>query len=523
MTQPTLKEPDSETILGATVNNGASDHGDHKEDDERDHAHPLDWKEIAKVLFVAAAAAAMWFVGRSTNPYIMVIGVICTIVGGFPIFHEAYENIVQRRMTMELSMAIAIVAALAIREIFTALVITLFVLVAEILEGLTVGRGRKAIRHLVGLLPTTATVRRNESWQDVETTEIAAGEIVLVKPGARIPVDGVVVGGHSFVDQATITGESMPAEKSNGTSVYAGTINQSGALEIRVDRMGRDTTFGKIIDAVERAEKARAPIQGSADRLAGYFVYFALGAAALTFLITHNMRSTISVVIVAGACGIAAGTPLAILGGIGRSAQLGSIIKGGLYLESLATVDTVLLDKTGTLTYGTPDVADVRPVAGVPVASLLQAAVTAESRSEHPMAKAILKKASDLGISGEEPEKFEYTPGKGIVAVRRGVEVIVGNRLFLEGHRIALPTNTVSQTESEIFVAQEGKFLGTLVVADTLRPEATKAIADLKSMGLRTVLLTGDSKAVAEDIGGKLGVDEIAAELLPDGTLAFVR
>ena len=491
-------------------------------EDGHEHEHALNWREINRVLFVAAAATAIWFLGGARNPYITGIGVICTLVGGFPIFHEAYENIVQRRMAMELSMAIAIVAALAIREIFTALVITLFVLVAEILEGLTVSRGRTAIRHLVGLLPTTATVRRNESWQEVETKEIAVGDIVLVKPGARIPVDGVVAGGHSFVDQATITGESMPAEKTNGSSVYAGTINQSGALEIRVDRMGRDTTFGKIIDAVERAEKSRAPIQGIADRLAGYLVYFALGAAVLTFLITHNVRSTISVVIVAGACGIAAGTPLAILGGIGRSAQLGSIIKGGLYLEALANIDTILLDKTGTLTYGTPEVVDVRPANGVPAASLLQAAMTAESRSEHPVAKAILTKASEMGISSEEPEKFDYTPGKGIVAICRGMEIIVGSRLFLEGHRIVLPTNRVSQTDSEIFVAQEGKFLGTLVVADTLRPEATKAIHDLKLMGFKTVLLTGDSKAVADDIGGKLGVDEIAAELLPEDKLAFI-
>jgi len=515
MTQAELKKntDEAEEVLSAN-------HDDH--DEGHEHEHALNWREIYRVLFVAAAAAAIWFLGGARNPYITAIGVICTLVGGFPIFYEAYENIVQRRMTMELSMAIAIVAALAIREIFTALVITLFVLVAEILEGLTVGRGRTAIRHLVGLLPTTATVRRNESWHDVETKEIAVGEIVLVKPGTRIPVDGVVTGGHSFVDQATITGESMPAEKSDGTLVYAGTINQSGALEIQVDRMGRDTTFGKIIDAVERAEKSRAPIQGIADRLAGYLVYLALGAAALTFLITHNVRSTISVVIVAGACGIAAGTPLAILGGIGRSAQLGSIIKGGLYLEALATIDTVLLDKTGTLTYGTPEVVEIHPVEGIPVTSLLQAALTAESRSEHPVAKAILKKASNMGISGEEPDKFDYTPGKGIVAVRQGIEIIVGNRLFLEGHRIALPTNTVSRTDSEIFVAQEGKFLGTLVVADTLRPEATKAIQDLKSMGLKTVLLTGDSKAVADDIGGKLGVDEIAAELLPEDKLAFV-
>jgi heavy metal translocating P-type ATPase len=520
MTQTELKQAEAVRDADRAEKLRSSDHDGHE--DGHEHEHALNWREISRVLFVAAAAAGIWFLGGARNPYVTGIGVICTLVGGFPIFHEAYENIVQRRMTMELSMAIAIVAALAIREIFTALVITLFVLVAEILEGLTVGRGRTAIRHLVGLLPTTAIVRRNETWREVETKEIAIGEIVLVKPGARIPVDGVVAGGHSFVDQATITGESMPAEKGKGASVYAGTINQSGALEIRVDRMGRDTTFGKIIDAVERAEKSRAPIQGIADRLAGYLVYFALGAAALTFLITHNMRSTISVVIVAGACGIAAGTPLAILGGIGRSAQLGSIIKGGLYLEALAAIDTILLDKTGTLTYGTPEVADVRPVEGVPVASLLQAAVTAESRSEHPVAKAILKKASNLGISGEEPEKFDYTPGKGIVAVCRDMEVIVGNRLFLEGHRIALPTNAASKTDSEIFVAQEGKFLGTLIVADMLRPEATKAIQDLKSMGLKTVLLTGDSKVVSEDIGRKLGVDEIAAELLPEDKLAFV-
>jgi len=520
MSNSNQEDSDSERLLGMNGNNVPSDHADDVGD--HDHGHALNWREISRVLFVTAAAGAIWFLRGASNPYITAIGVACTLVGGFPIFHEAYENIVQRRMTMELSMAIAIVAALAIREIFTALVITLFVLVAEILEGLTVGRGRTAIRHLVGLLPTTATVRRNNSWQEVETDEIAVGEIVLVKPGARIPVDGFVVGGHSFVDQATITGESMPAEKSAGASVYAGTINQSGALEIHVDRMGRDTTFGKIIDAVERAEKSRAPIQGIADRLAGYLVYFALGAAALTFLITHNVRSTISVVIVAGACGIAAGTPLAILGAIGRSAQLGSIIKGGLYLESLANIDTILLDKTGTLTYGTPEVVEVNPSDNIPVHSLLQAAATAESRSEHPVGNAILTKASSMGISGEEPESFEYTPGKGVVATRHGIEIIVGNRLFLRGHRIGLPTSTVLHSESEIFLAREGKFLGSLVIADMLRPEATKAIQDLKAMGLKTVLLTGDSKTVANDIGRKLGVDEIAAELLPEDKLEFV-
>src|ERR1700680_3320193 len=211
MTQAELKQAEAQKYVAAEKRSLSSDHDGHEDDHE--HGHALNWPDINRVLFVAAAAGAIWFFGGARNPYITSIGVICAIIGGFPIFHEAYENIVQRRMTMELSMAIAIVAALAIREIFTALVITLFVLVAKILEGLTVGRGRTAIRHLVGLLPTTATVRRNESWQDVETKEIVVGEIVLVKPGTRIPVDGVVTGGHSFVAQRQITGESMPVEK----------------------------------------------------------------------------------------------------------------------------------------------------------------------------------------------------------------------------------------------------------------------------------------------------------------------
>ncbi|MGB4785181.1 MAG: HAD-IC family P-type ATPase, partial [Candidatus Acidiferrum sp.] len=332
------------------------------EAESAEHEHGLDWREIVRIVFVASAAASFWFAGVHLSLPLVLAGVICALAGGYPIFHEAIENILERRMTMELSMAIAILAALAIREVFTALVITLFVLVAEVLEGLTVGRGRRAIRHLIELLPSTATVSERGGWREVGVQKVVVGDLVLIKPGSRIPVDGSVVGGHSFVDQAAITGESMPVEKNPGKQVFAGTINQSGALEVRVERLGRDTTFGKIIQAVEQAEQSRAPIQRIADRLAGYLVYFAFGAAILTFIVTHNIRSTISVIIVAGACGIAAGTPLAILGAIGRAAQQGAIIKGGLYLEKLAEVDTILLDKTGTLTFGTPELLDVHPV-----------------------------------------------------------------------------------------------------------------------------------------------------------------
>ena len=228
-------------------------------------------------------------------------------------------------------------------QFFTALIITLFVLVAEVLEGLTVGRGRKAIRDLLEFLPREVSVRRAGAIRAVSADELCIGDAILVAPGGRIPLDGTVLSGHSFVDESRITGESMPNEKVAESRVFAGSINQSGALEIRAERIGRNTSYGKIIEAVERAERSRAPVQRLADRLAGYLVYFALGAAALTYLITRDIVSTISVIIVAGACGIAAGTPLAILGGIGRCARLGAIVKGGVHMETLGRVDLVVI------------------------------------------------------------------------------------------------------------------------------------------------------------------------------------
>ncbi|MGA8622426.1 MAG: HAD-IC family P-type ATPase [Candidatus Sulfotelmatobacter sp.] len=380
--------------------------------EREEHGQGVEWAELLRIGFVALAAAAVWFRLWEPFPHISVIGIAATLIGGYPIFKEAFENIVERKMTMELSMTIALLSALAIGEFFTALVITGFVLAAEVLEGLTVGRGRKAIQSLLDFLPRTVAVRRNGQVIEVSSDQVRVGETVIVKPGGHIPVDGVVSGGRSFVEQAAITGEAMPVEKTAGNAVYAGTINQSGALEVTAQKLGRDTTFGRIIEAVERAEKSRAPIQKTADRLAGYLVYFALGAAVLTFIITHNVRSTISVVIVAGACGIAAGTPLAILGAIGRAAHQGAIIKGGLYLEALAAVDTVLLDKTGTLTFGTPQIREVVSANGFGEQQIIAAASIAERKSEHPLAKAVVARAMELGVPLVEPDEFSYTPGK---------------------------------------------------------------------------------------------------------------
>ena len=509
---PTLVEQaQSETIASAA------------EAHERDHV--LSWLEAIRIIGVAMAAAAVWFHLWQPLPGASLIGILGVLIGGWPIFKEAAENAAVRRMTMELSMSIAIIAAAGISQFFTALIITLFVLVAEVLERMTVSCGRRAIRDLMDFVPRSVTVRDASGIREASTDELRVGDSVLVNPGGLVPIDGTVISGHSFLDQARITGESMSVEKLPGSVVYAGTINQSGALEIRVERIGRDTSYGRIIEAVEHAERSRAPVQQLADHLAGYLVYFALAAAAITFIITRDARSTISVIIVAGACGIAAGTPLAILGGIGRSARLGAIIKGGLYLETLGRVNTVVLDKTGTLTFGRTEVRAVVTAAGASEVEVLDAAASAEMRSEHPLGKAIINLAKAKNRSPREPQRFDYVPGRGIAAMVDGVATLVGNRGLLSDYSIEVPSNfsASGDTSSEIFVARDGRLLGAIVVADTVRPEAKRAIEALNRMGIRSVLLTGDTKPIAKLVAHELGISEVGAELLPEMKLARIK
>jgi heavy metal translocating P-type ATPase len=510
-------------VIPAIAESVAMKPGDDAHDHEA-HDHGFELQEGIRILLVAVAAALVWFRAWEPFAHVSIIGILGTLIGIYPILKEAAENVMERRMTMELSMTIAILAALAIGQFFTALIIVLFVLIAEVLEGLTVQRGRTAIRELLNLLPNEVTVRRNGRAEQRSTESIRAGEIIEVNPGARIPVDGDVVGGNSFVDQATITGESLPVEKLPGTSVFAGTVNQSGALEIRVTRIGRDTAFGRILNAVEEAERSRAPIQKTADRLAGYLVWFALGCAVLTFIITRNLTSTISVIIVAGACGIAAGTPLAILGGIGRSAREGAIIKGGLYLELLSSVDTVVFDKTGTLTFGTPEVTSILAANGHTEQEVLEIASIAEQRSEHPLGKAIVSKAAESQLEISAPEEFKYSPGKGIDCHVDNRRILVGSKTFLRDNNVVLNgAGSSGDSSSEILVACNGVYLGAIGIADTLRPEAKQSVAALHSLGIRTVLLTGDAKSVAESIAKEVGIDVIHAEVLPDQKSAVIR
>jgi Cd2+/Zn2+-exporting ATPase/Cu+-exporting ATPase len=480
-------------------------------------AHAAEYVRLGLMGLVIVASLTGWWRHWMLRDW---LACTATLVGGFPIFKEAWENLHKRRMTMELSMTIALVAALCIGQFLTALVIAFFVLFAEMVEGYTVGSGRRAIRTLIDALPRQVRVRRGDEECELGTNEVVAGETIIIRPGERIPADGVVSKGNSFVDQSSITGESMPVEKVEQSKVFAGTINKDGVLEVIVEKIGRDTTFGKIIEIVEQAEKSRAPVQRIADRLAAGLVYFAFGAAAFTLIVTRNFTSTIAVIIVAGACGVAAGTPLAILAGIGSAARRGIITKGGLYLEQLSRIDTIVLDKTGTLTLGIPEVTAVRAINDATENDVLQTAAIAEQHSEHPLGEAIVRCARERKLRLQEYSQLRYSPGKGIVCEESGTRIFVGTPALFEENGVPLQADALSEVDGAgktvVLVGRDRRVLGAVMLADQLRTEAKQAVNDLKAQGYRVILLTGDSSDAAKTIGRELGVDESIGDLLPE-------
>ncbi|HEY0238726.1 MAG TPA: cation-translocating P-type ATPase [Friedmanniella sp.] len=482
----------------------------------------LDRGDLARTLFVAACAIATAAGLTGPWPAVPVLAVVGLVGGCWPILVEAWADVRHRRMGMELSMLIAIAAAAAIGEWTTALLVTTFVLAAEILEDLSMDRGRDALTDLMAFLPSNVQVRDGDHVLAVPLDQVRVGQIVIVSPGGRVPVDGTVVVGQSSLDQSRITGESLPVDVSAGDAVYAGSVNQIGAMEVAAEKVGAQSSYGQIIDAVRAAQSSQAPVQRLADRLAGYLIYFAIGGALITYLVTRDLTATISVVIVAGACGIAAGTPLAVLGAIGRAARTGAFIKDGTHLEALSAVDTVIFDKTGTLTEGTPEVVGVHPGAGHREEEVLSAAAAAELYSEHPLGRAIVERARARGLDVSQPESFDYEPGRGLSAHVDARLVQVGNATLVTGAPAHEATEPDQATAAPVHVAVDGEFIGTIMLADTVRPSARQCVADLHAMGLRVVMLTGDSRATGLAVGAELGIDDVRADLLPGDKLAAI-
>ncbi|MFT4109246.1 heavy metal translocating P-type ATPase [Propionicimonas sp.] len=479
----------------------------------------IDRGDLARVAVVAALAVAAAVAPALGAPWWVSVSVAVAglAVGCWPIVVEAVEDARRQRMSMELSMLLAIVAAALIGEWVTALVITAFVLAAEILEDLSMDRGREALTELISFLPSRVRVRDGGELVDVDLEEVAVGDEVLVAPWGRVPVDGTVVDGASSVDASRITGEPLPVDVTAGASVWAGSVNQAGAIVVRTEKVGAESSYGQIVEAVRAAQSSEAPVQRLADRLAGWLVYVALAGAALTWLFTRDATATISVVIVAGACGVAAGTPLAVLAAIARTARSGAFVKDGAHLEELSAVDVVVFDKTGTLTHGQPVVAGVEVASGVALGELLALVASAELYSEHPVAQAILSHARAAGVEVAAPERFLSEPGLGVSATVAGHRVVAGNAALVPD-----PAGRAGSAGTAVQVAIDGTWAGTIRLGDTVRDSASGCVERLEALGARVVMMTGDSESAAREVAARVGIDEVHAGLLPADKVALV-
>ncbi|MBI2939956.1 MAG: cation-translocating P-type ATPase [Chloroflexi bacterium] len=476
------------------------------------------------VLFIVVVGEWLGLLEALTERVPWPLGLAIVVVGGYPAFREVVRATWRRQVVSHTLMTVGALAALAVGQWATAAVVAFFMRVGDYAERFTAERARRAVQDLTRMAPQTARVERDGAEREVPVGQVQVGEVVVVRPGEKIPVDGEIVGGQATVDQAAITGESMPVEVGPGAQVFAATVARLGSLRVRTTHVGQDTTFGRVVKMVEEAEAHRANVQRIADRFSASYLPVVAGIAALTLVIRRDPLATAAVLVVACSCSFALATPIAMLASIGAGARRGLLIKGGKYLETLARADVLLVDKTGTLTLGRPEITDVIPLDGVSPDELLALAASAERYSEHPLAEAVRALARRHGLTAAEPEQFEAIPGRGIRARVSGSAVAVGNRrLIPAAASLAAADDLEGQGKTMLFVVRDGALVGVLAAADTLRPEVPAALARVRAQGVGHVeLLTGDNELVASALAERLGVRH-HANLLPEDKIAVVK
>ena len=476
------------------------------------------------VLLVVVAGEWLGLFDTITDRIPWYVGWLIVLAGWYPILRNVVRATLRREVISHTLMSVGVVAALAVGQWTTAAIVVLFMRVGDYVEGFTAERARRAVKDLTQLAPQTARVERNGVEQEVAIAAVAVDDTVLIRPGEQIPVDGVVIAGQATVNQATITGESLPVEVAVGSTVFAATIAQLGHLRVQVTRVGADTTFGRVIKLVEEAETNRAEVQRLADRFSTYFLPVVAAIAILTFLLRRDPLATAAVLVVACSCSFALATPIAMLASIGASAKRGLLIKGGKYLELLAKADVVLLDKTGTLTLGQPQITDVVALNGKSESEILTLAASAEQYSEHPLAAAVREAGRMQGLAILAPEHFVATPGLGISARVAGSTIVVGNHRLL-AHPVDAPAvdALTQQGKSLLYVLENEIPIGVLAAADTVRPEVPEAIRALQQLGIRHIeLLTGDHERTAATLAQQIGI-KYQANLLPEDKVAVVK
>lgn len=476
------------------------------------------------VLFIVVIGEWLGLFEQITRRVPWPMGLAVVLVSGYPVFRNVVRAALRRQVTAHTLMTVGAIAALVVGEWATAAVVVFFMRVGEYAENFTTERARRAVKDLTAMAPQTARLERDGREVEVPLSEVQVGEIVVVRPGEKIPVDGEVVDGQATVDQAAITGESMPVEVGPGAKVYAATIARLGRLRVRTTHVGADTTFGRVVKMVEEAEAHRADVQRVADRFSACYLPVVVAIAALTLAIRRDPLATAAVLVVACSCSFALATPIAMLASIGAGAKRGLLIKGGRYLELLARADVLLIDKTGTLTLGKPQVTDVVALNELADTELLSLAASAERYSEHPLAEAVRAVAIERHVPLHEPHDFEALPGLGVRAKVNGITVVVGNRRMIPAAAsLPIAAELEAQGKTLLFVGRDGELAGLLAATDTLRPEVPTALTAVRDLGVRHVeLLTGDNERTAAALAERIGV-RYRANLLPEDKVRVVK
>ena len=478
---------------------------------------------------------------------------------GWPFYVGAYKALRSGGANMDVLVALGTTAAYAYSVFLTlrwalqpdvghhipdlyfetsAILITL-ILLGKLLEALAKGRTSEAIKSLMKLQAKTALVVRDGVEQLIPVEQVAIGDTVIIKPGEKVPVDGVVLDGRSSVDESMLTGESIPVDKQAGDQVYGATVNRNGLLRIRASRIGKDTALARIIRIVEEAQGSKAPIQRVADRISGVFVPIVVGLAAITFLLwiaalepgnfAGALEKAIAVLVIACPCALGLATPTSIMAGSGRAAEYGILFKGGEHLEQTHRIDTIILDKTGTITQGKPQLTDVYIADPFAEEEVLALAGAAEASSEHPLAEAIVSGVRSRGIAVERAGQFEALPGYGVRAIAAGREVLVGTRKLLAkrgidyGDAEARLEQMEQQGKTAMLIAVDGRCAGVLAVADTVKESSREAVERLQRLGLEVVMITGDNERTAQAIARQVGIRRVLAQVLPEGKSAEIR
>jgi len=467
-----------------------------------------------------------WF-GWLNNILPFDVALISVVISGTPIVFEAAKALIQEfDIKAGILVSIALIASVAIGEYFAAGEIAVIMMIGEILEDRTIRKAQESVKKLLQLAPPVARIRTSSGEKEVSIEDVKIDDVILVKPGETIPIDGIIIKGHTSINQSIMTGESIPVDKGVDDEVFVGTLNHLGVIEVRATKIGEDTSLAKLIRLVKEAEDKKAPIVRITDRVATFIVPMAIIASVVTYLLTKDIIRLVTILVVFCPCALVLATPTAIMAGIGNASRKGILIKSGEALENVAQIDTVIFDKTGTVTNGTPEVIEILPLhKDYSRKEILRLAATAEKFSEHPLGKAVYLKAQQESIDVFDPQEFEMMLGKGVSAVVDNRRVNVGNqKLIDQAESIELNQNEQDLTSFQentgktvLIVSVEDFIVGLITVADRIKPNAPETIRQLKKMGLNDILmLTGDNKNVALSIAKEVGIDEVYPDQLPE-------